>query len=159
MKCVLFHPGMSPGSGKDYLPNFRKTKTDLPHSTSFFSVTSEWGKRTEREQCENLDELIRLQASGLVFLPGRRGRQLTFADSPISDLLPVVYDPEKPTGLGTSNPSSLELTARGKDHWLTNLRGREPDRQFWKDCPAFIGRPSSARADRIRSSCRSFEFP
>ena len=58
-------------------------------------------------QCENLDELIRLQASGLVFLPGRRGRQLTFADSPISDLLPVVYDPEKPTGLGTSiHPAS-----------------------------------------------------
>ena len=63
---------------------------------------------------------------------------MTFTDSPISDLLPVIYDPEKPTGLGTSNPSNLELTARGKDHWLTNLRGAgEPDRQFWDRLPGF----------------------
>ena len=139
MKCVLFHPGMSPGLGKDYLPEFPKNKDGLASFDVVFLGDVGMGENELSEsQCENLDELIRLQASGLVFLPGRRGRQLTFADSPISDLLPVVYDPEKPTGLGTSNPSSLELTARGKDHWLTNLRGAgEPDRQFWERLPGF----------------------
>ena len=82
-----------------------------------------------------LANLIRLQASAWSFFPSRRG---TLSDSPVEELLPVVYDPEKPTGLGTSNPSGLQLTARGKDHWLTNLRGAgEPDRQFWERLPGF----------------------
>lgn len=139
MKCVLFHPGISPGEGKDYLPGFPNSKDQLASFDVVFLGDVGLGENElSEEQCQNLDELIRLQASGLVFLPGRRGRQLTFAESPISDLLPVVYDPEKPTGLGTSNPSGLELTARGKDHWLTNLRGAgEPDRQFWDRLPGF----------------------
>jgi hypothetical protein len=139
MKSVLFHPGLSPGEGKDYLPEFPRSKDTLASFDVIFLGDIGMGENElSEEQCKNLDELIRLQASGLVFLPGRRGRQLTFSDSPLSDLLPIVYDPEKPTGLGTSNPSSLELTARGKDHWLTNLRGAgEPDRQFWERLPGF----------------------
>ncbi|MDG0964057.1 MAG: CARDB domain-containing protein [Opitutales bacterium] len=139
MKCVLFHPGMSAGEGKSYLPGFPTTQDELASFDVVFLGDVGLGENElSEEQCQNLDKLIRLQASGLVFLPGRRGRQLTFTDSPISGLLPVVYDPEKPTGLGTSNPSNLELTARGKDHWLTNLRGAgEPDRQFWDRLPGF----------------------
>lgn len=139
MKCVLFHPGIALGEGKGYLPGFPNTKDELASFDVVFLGDVGLGENElSEEQCHNLDELIRLQASGLVFLPGRRGRQLTFTDSPISDLLPIVYDPEKPTGLGTSNQSKLELTARGKDHWLTNLRGAgEPDRQFWDRLPGF----------------------
>lgn len=139
MKCVLFHPGISPGEGKGYLSGFPNTQDELASFDVVFLGDVGLGENElSEEQCQNLDELIRLQASGLVFLPGRRGRQLTFTDSPISDLLPIVYDPEKPTGLGTSNQSKLELTARGKDHWLTNLRGAgEPDRQFWDRLPGF----------------------
>ena len=139
MKCVLFHPGMSSGEGKGYLPGFPKTKDDLASFDVVFLGDVGLGENEmDEDQCQNLAELIRLQASGLVFLPGRRGRQLTFSDSSIAELLPVVYDPEKPTGLGTSNPSNLQLTARGREHWLTNLRGAgEPDRQFWEKLPGF----------------------
>lgn len=139
MKCVLFHPGLSPGEGKGYLPGFPQTKDELASFDVVFLGDVGLGENElNDEQCQNLSELIRLQASGLVFLPGRRGRQLTFDDSPISELLPVVYDPEKPTGLGTANPSNLQLTARGREHWLTNLRGAgEPDRQFWERLPGF----------------------
>ncbi|MEC9123882.1 MAG: CARDB domain-containing protein [Verrucomicrobiota bacterium] len=139
MKCVLFHPGMAPGEGKGYLPGFPQSKDDLASFDVVFLGDVGLGENElNEEQCENLANLIRLQASGLVFLPGRRGRQLTLSDSPVEELLPVVYDPEKPTGLGTSNPSGLQLTARGKDHWLTNLRGAgEPDRQFWERLPGF----------------------
>ncbi len=139
MKCTLFHPGISVGEGKDYLPEFPNSKDELASFDVVFLGDVGLGENELNEkQCQNLDELIRLQASGLVFLPGRRGRQLTFTDSPISDLLPIVYDPEKPTGLGTLSPSNLELTARGKDHWLTNLRGAgEPDRKFWDKLPGF----------------------
>jgi hypothetical protein len=139
MKCVLFHPGLSPGEGKGYLPGFPQTKDELASFDVVFLGDVGLGENElNEEQCQNLSELIRLQASGLVFLPGRRGRQLTFSDSSIAELLPVVYDPEKPTGLGTANPSNLQLTARGKEHWLTNLRGAgEPDRQFWERLPGF----------------------
>ena len=91
MKCVLFHPGIYTGEGKGYLPGFPSSKDELASFDVVFLGDVGLGENElSEEQCQNLDELIRLQASGLVFIPGRRGRQLTFTDSPISDLLPVV---------------------------------------------------------------------
>ena len=52
--------------------------------------------------------------------------------------MPVILDPDKPIGLGTLNPSNLELTNRGRDHWLTNLRGAgETEREFWERLQGF----------------------
>ena len=47
------------------------------------------------EDAENLAALVRHQAAGIVFMPGFRGRQLTFRESPLADFLPIVFDEEK----------------------------------------------------------------
>ena len=139
LQCLLFHPGMPTGFGQNYRRSFPKEMDQLaPFDVIFVGDVGIGNGELSEENCAMLKKLVQQQASGLVFLPGKRGRQLTLQDSPLADLLPVVLDAEKPNGLGTVNPSNLELTNRGKDHWLTNLRGAgEPDREFWNRLPGF----------------------
>ena len=74
-------------------------------------------------------------------MPGRRGRQQTLSKTELKEVLPVIYDTEKPRGLGTQNPSSYTLTQRGREHWLTKLRGAgEKAVTFGQNYQAFIGR-------------------
>jgi hypothetical protein len=139
LKCLLFHPTLPNGSGENYLNAFPKDFDQLaPYDVIFIGDIGIGQGELSEENCDKLTKLVQQQASGMVFLPGRRGRQLSLNDSPLRDLLPVIFDSDKPTGLGMLNPSNLQLTNRGKDHWLTNLRGAgEPDREFWKRLPGF----------------------
>ena len=85
-----------------------------------------------------LTDLIQYQASGIIFMPGRRGRQQSLSKTSLNDILPVIYDTGKPRGLGTQNPASYILTQRGREHWLTKLRGTgEDNRDFWSKLPGF----------------------
>lgn len=139
MNCLLLHPGMSPGGGRGYLSEFPATAEELsPFDVVFLGDVGIGDEELTEENAERLLDLVRLQAAGIVFLPGRRGRQFTFSESPLAELLPVTYDPDKPTGMGTSNPSSLILTSKGRKHWLTTLRGSgETDVRFWERLPGF----------------------
>jgi len=139
LKCLLFHPDLENGSGKNYLSNFPVSFNQLAIFDVVFlgDVGIESGELSE-EDCDRLKDLIQQQASGLVFLPGKRGRQISLENSPLKELIPVIFDPDNPSGLGTFNLANLELTNRGKNHWLTNLRGAgEPDLKFWNKLPGF----------------------
>ena len=48
-------------------------------------------------------------------MPGRRGRQQTLSKTSLNSIA-VIYDPEKPRGIGTQNPASYILTQRGLEH-------------------------------------------
>jgi hypothetical protein len=139
LKCLLFHPELNESAGKNYLSEFPKDFNNLTDFDVIFLGDVGIGSgELKKEDCEKLKKLIEQQASGMVFLPGRRGRQLSLSNSSLQDLMPVILDPDKPIGLGTLNPSNLELTNRGRDHWLTNLRGAgETDREFWERLPGF----------------------
>ena len=139
LKCLLFHPELNESSGKKYLSEFPQDFNNLAgFDVIFLGDVGIGSGELKKEDCEKLKKLIEQQASGMVFLPGRRGRQLSLSNSSLQDLMPVILDPDKPIGLGTLNPSNLELTNRGRDHWLTNLRGAgETDREFWKRLPGF----------------------
>ena len=139
LKCLLFHPELNESSGKNYLSEFPKDFNNLAgFDVIFLGDVGIGSGELKKEDCEKLKKLIEQQASGMVFLPGRRGRQLSLSNSSLQDLMPVILDPDKPIGLGTLNPSNLELTNRGRDHWLTNLRGAgETDREFWERLPGF----------------------
>ena len=139
LDSILFHPAMKPASGSGYLEKFPDNQSRLaPYDVIILGDVGLTDGELNRQECELLENLIRYQAAGIVFLPGRRGGQLSFQSSPLEDLLPVVYDPDNPRGLGTRNPVPLALTQRGKEHWLTNLRGAgEPNRDFWSRLPGF----------------------
>ena len=139
VKSLLFHPEISNANGNDYINQFPREKKDLiQYDVVVVGDVGIGNQEITEENCLDLSDLIMNHAGGIVFLPGRRGNQISLEQSPLSKLVPIIYDNEYPRGLGTSNPAQFELTNRGKKHWLTRLRGSgEPDRNFWNMLPGF----------------------
>lgn len=144
--CLLYHPGLPPGGGDNYLGGgdnylqaFPESKDELSKFDVVFigDVGIGQGELTEK-QAELIKGLVEQQGSGLVFLPGIRGRQLTLVKSPLGELLPVIYDETKPNGIGFSTESTLQLTSTGRGHFLTMLESTpERNEELWKTLPGF----------------------
>jgi hypothetical protein len=137
--CLLLHPGMSPGGGSNYLASFPENKESLSKYDVVFVGDIGIGEgELTMSQAELLKGLVEQQGSGIVFLPGIRGRQLNLVKSPLGELLPVIYDETKPNGVGFSTESYLQLTSTGRGHFLTMLTS-DPDKneELWKTLPGF----------------------
>ena len=139
MRCLLFHPGMAVGSGSNYLSAFPESKEALAkYDVVFLGDVGLGGNELTSRDTELIKGLVEQQGSGLVFLPGARGRQLTFASDPISELLPVVFDDKKSEGIAAANESNLVLTPAGRGHFLTLLASDENRNEaIWKNLPGF----------------------
>jgi uncharacterized membrane protein len=139
VKCVLLHPDMKAGGGRDYLAAFPSKPEELSVYDVVFlgDVGVARGELTE-ENARMIKGLVEQQGSGLVFMPGMRGQQLTLASSPLADLLPVQYDATRKNGIRADTPSRLILTRQGRGHLLTMLESTE-DRNYalWKNLPGF----------------------
>jgi hypothetical protein len=139
LHCLLWLPDLGAGGGLDYISQFPDTKEALaPYDVVFLGdVGLGQGELTEKD-AELLKGLVEQQGSGLVFVPGRRGREATLLNSPLKDLFPVELDTSKPGGVGLENESQLMLTSTGKRHWLTRFDSDE-DRndELWKQLPGF----------------------
>jgi uncharacterized membrane protein len=139
LRCLLWHPDIGPGGGLDYLSAFPDTKEALaPYDVVFLGdVGIGQGELTEKD-AELLKGLVEQQGSGLVFVPGRRGREATLLNSPLADLFPVELDSSKPGGVGLENEAQLMLTSTGKRHWLTRFDSDEDKNdELWKQLPGF----------------------
>lgn len=139
MNCILFHPGMTPGEGPNYLSTFPGTKEliseydviflgDVPVGPGGLSATD----------AELIKGLVENQSSGLVLLPGSQGHHLSWKDSSLGDLLPVSFETERQTGIGLRNESTLELSTLGAGHWLTRFDNNPTmNEAIWKRLPGF----------------------
>ncbi len=139
MNCLLYHPGMTTGGGRNYLPAFPGTKEILSKYDVIFlgDIGVGDGELTEKD-CELIRGLVEQQSSGLVFIPGRRGREMSFLKSPLADLFPVMLDEKKPDGIGLQNEVPLLLTSSGKGHLLTRFDADENrNDEIWKGLPGF----------------------
>ena len=140
MHCLLYHPDLGPGAGNDYISAFPQTKEALASYDVVFlgDVGIGQGELTEQD-AELIKGLVEQQASGLVFVPGRRGREATLLNGALKDLYPVVLDTSKPEGITLQNESSLMLTALGKHHLLTRFDSDENrNDELWKQLPGFF---------------------
>ena len=126
MQSVLLHPQLGPGAGRNYLKAFPGTKDQLAvYDVVFLGDVGLGEGELTRSDLELLKGLVEQQASGLVFLPGRRGRQASLAKTPLADLLPVVLDDKQPDGIGLQSEVPLLLSTAGKGHWLTRFDSEE----------------------------------
>jgi uncharacterized membrane protein len=140
LSCLLLHPDLGPGGGLNYISAFPDTKEALaPYDVIFLGDVGIGQNELTDKEAELIKGLVEQQGSGLVFVPGRRGRELTFQHSPLADLFPVDLDPTKPGGVGLENEAQLTLTSAGKHHWLTRFDSDE-DRndELWKQLPGFF---------------------
>jgi hypothetical protein len=136
---LLFHPGMAVGTGRDYIPAFPSSKEQLSKYDVIFlgDVGLGDGELTTAD-LEGVRALVEQQGSGLVFLPGARGRELTLVSSPVGDMLPVEFDTAKPEGNATESESQIILTNEGRGHLLTMLSPDESiNAEIWKNLPGF----------------------
>ncbi len=141
LSCLLFHPGLSkPGGGnKDYIKQFPAGLDELSRFDVVFlgDVGLGDGQLTV-EQCGWLKGLVEHQASGIVFMPGPRGLQLSLQKTELDALCPVVLDETKPDGWGSSTPCHFVLTELGRRSLLTKLADSEEENtEVWEGLPGF----------------------
>ena len=148
VSTLLFHPGMDPGQGTGYLAKFPATREELAkYDVIFLGDVGLGGNELTAKDCDLIKGLVEQQSSGLVFLPGERGRQATFSQHPIGDMNPVLYDDQKVQGISVANESNLHLTATGKGHFLTMLAPDENrNDSIWKNLPGFYWCAGVAKA-------------
>ncbi|MFT5401399.1 MAG: putative membrane protein [Verrucomicrobiales bacterium] len=149
VSCVLFHPDpeMGLGEGPGYLEKFPESMEALTiYDVVFLGDVGVGDNQLTEEQATQLRGLVERQASGLVFVPGRRGHAQRLIDSPLGDLLPVVLEDPK-TGVQEASPSALELTEAGRDSVLTML-GDAPSENaaIWRSLPGFYWHAPVARS-------------
>ncbi|MCI0536899.1 MAG: VWA domain-containing protein, partial [Verrucomicrobiales bacterium] len=139
MHSLLFHPSLAAGGGRGYLSAFPNTKEAISKYDVIFLGDVGLGQNELTEQhAELIKGLVEQQSSGLVLLPGRRGRQLTLLDTPLRDLMPVLLDPTRPEGIGLQNESVLLPTTGGRRHWMTRFESDEiRNEEIWKQLPGF----------------------
>ncbi|MFN7138468.1 MAG: VWA domain-containing protein [Limisphaerales bacterium] len=140
MNSILFHPEIGVGGGRDYLPEFPNTKEAIAKYDVIFLGDVGIGENELTEaQTELIKGLIEQQSSGLVFLPGRRGRQSTLLKTPLSELYPVVLDEARREGVGLQNEAQLMLSTIGRRHLLTRFDSDENQNdELWKMLPGFF---------------------
>ena len=139
VETLLFHPGMPVGTGRDYIPAFPSSKEQLSKfDVIFLGDVGVGDGELAPADLEGIRALVEQQGSGLVFLPGSRGRELTLTSSAVGDLLPVEFDPAKPEGNSTATEAQIILTSEGKGHLLTMLAPDEAtNAAIWKNLPGF----------------------
>jgi len=138
---LLFHRGLArPGGGsRDSIDRFPGTIQELSEYDVVFlgDVGVDDGQLTE-EDCRLLRELVEFQASGIVFMPGWLGHELSLESTALGDLLPVVLDASRPEGTGTPIPGRFALTERGEASLLSRLAdSREENAAVWESLPGF----------------------
>ncbi|MEN9360734.1 MAG: hypothetical protein RL095_2269 [Verrucomicrobiota bacterium] len=140
LSTLLMHQkGMQSGGGEGYLERFPRTREELSQYDVVFlgDIGAGQGGLGE-EQLASLRGLVENMGSGLVFMPGRGGRQANLESSPLGELLPVVYDPKKPSGTSWTTPAQMLLTPLGQDHLLTALSdGEGSSAELWKRLSGF----------------------
>ena len=140
MNSILFHPQLGMGQGNGYLDQFPDTREAIGKYDVIFlgDVGIGQGELSE-SQAELIRGAVEQQSTGLVFVPGRRGRQVTFAQSALKDLLPVQFDETRPEGIPLQNEALLTLTAQGEGHLLTRFHAEEEaNARIWDNLPGFF---------------------
>ncbi len=138
LSCLLFHPQLGMGEGKDYIQEFPSKIEELAKYDVIFLGDVGTGQITP-EQCELIRGLVENQASGLIFMPGPQGNQFSLLDTKLSDLMPVIFDDSNRKGVGESIASPLTLTTEGRESLLTMLGNNEEENpEIWRRLPGFF---------------------
>ncbi|TLD71232.1 hypothetical protein FEM03_09680 [Phragmitibacter flavus] len=146
--CLLLHPGLGkPATGNGYLPAFPKDDQLAQYDVIFLGDIGLTPGQLTQENVVALQKLIRDQATGLVFLPGIHGHQLTLANTPLADLLPIQWDETQPRGWGSTTPGKIVLTETGAQSLLTKLGDTdELSTSVWATLPGFQWHAPALRA-------------
>jgi hypothetical protein len=137
--CLLFHPGLGKvGGGRGYIEKFPEVEELTKFDVVFLGDVGVMAGQLTKEDCTLISELVRTQASGVVFMPGLLGNHLSLVDTDLKDLIPVVFDETQPRGWGSPSPGQFDLTATGRRSLLTKLEENDDaNARTWETLPGF----------------------
>ena len=148
LSCLLLRPELGAGDGADYIEKFPETLDAL--SKFDVVILGDIGigeNQLTEEQIKQIRGLVENQASGVVFLPGPQGNQMSLTKSALSDLLPVSLDEKNPEGLSETVATSLNLTSEGRASLLMMLgESEEENPEIWRRLPGFYWHAPVLRA-------------
>lgn len=148
LSCLLLRPELGAGDGADYIEKFPETLDAL--SKFDVVILGDIGigeNQLTEEQVKQIRGLVENQASGVVFLPGPQGNQMSLTKSALSDLLPVSLDEKNPEGLSETVATSLNLTSEGRASLLMMLgESEEENPEIWRRLPGFYWHAPVLRA-------------
>jgi hypothetical protein len=146
--CYLLHPDIKElGDGRGYLKSFPQDDALFAYDVVFLGDIGIGPDELTESQCQQLRRLVQSQASGLVFMPGMRGRQSSLLNSPLEELFPVDLEAARPRGVGASKPGQFQLTEQGHQSLLTRFESNEQENeQVWRSLPGFYWYASVERA-------------
>ena len=138
--CLLFHPELPKvGGGRSYIDRFPDARALSRYDVVFLGDVGIKEGQLTVEQTQELRKLVSAQASGLVFMPGRKGSQDSLISGPLGDLYPVVLDPATSEGVGSSAQGYFSLTSSGQRSLLTRLGETDEDNSdVWRKLPGFF---------------------
>ena len=138
VNSILFHPEIGIGGGKGYLKQFPDKKLLSSYDVIFLGDVGVGDKELTKENLHDISGVVEYLGTGLVFLPGYRGRELSLIGTELEQLNPVIPDPEKVHGIVNDVPSHLDLTGLGRGHFLLMLADSpERNSMIWKYLPGF----------------------
>jgi len=148
LSCLLLRPELGPGAGADYIEKFPETLEELSKfDVVFLGDVGIGPDQLTEEQAEQIRGLVENQASGVIFMPGSQGNQLSLLDSALSDLMPVILDEENPEGFSENLATPLNLTTEGRASLLTMLGDSEEENpEIWRRLPGFFWHAPVVRA-------------
>jgi len=148
LSCLLLRPGLGPGKGIDYIDQFPETLEELSKfDVIFLGDVGVGPDQLTKEQAQQIRGLVENQASGVVFLPGPQGNQMSLLDSALSDLIPVTLDDKNAEGFSENLATPLNLTTEGRASLLTMLADSEEENpDVWKRLPGFYWHAPVIRA-------------
>ncbi|MCA9264791.1 MAG: hypothetical protein KDA60_13115 [Planctomycetales bacterium] len=140
VSCLLFHPDLvRRGGGSGYLDAFPADPESLSQFDVIFlgDVGTSAGQLTPAE-CRSIKAVVEQQATGLILMPGRSGRQFELLATELATVYPVVLDGGHVYGVSASTPSRFVLTESGRRSLLTQLADDEEENSaIWQNLPGF----------------------
>ena len=140
VSSVLYHPSLKAvGGGKGYLKEFPQTVDELSdYDVIFLGDVGVGDGQLTVDDCRRIKGLVENQATGLILMPGLRGRQLTLADTELAPLIPILFDTQQPKGWGNRIAAEFQLTESGSQSLLTKLADTpEANEAVWRSLPGF----------------------
>lgn len=130
-------PAITREEESPYIEKFPENKSELfEYDVVVFGDVDP--KSLNGNQMENLNEFVSRFGGAFVMIAGRRHSPLSYADTPVADMLPVEFD-----GSGvlaedaiSDKPINVELTALGKTDPMLDLSDPDnPSENLWADLP------------------------
>ncbi len=139
VNTLLLHPRIGAGGGKGYISKFPTKEKLSSYDVIFLGDIGIAPNELTKEDVKLIEGVVKHQGSGVVFMPGYQGKQISLLDTVINDMYPVELNKDKAEGYASGIESKMELSGNGREHFLMMLADTPSMNSYvWRHLPGFF---------------------